>query len=213
MVKISVVIADDHTFTRRNFVKVIQTYYNQEIEIMLEADNGIDLLAQLKFYQPEIVLMDIQMPKMDGMEATLHLRDLYPKIKVIVRTEFDLEYNIIEMNKLGVKSFIGKSQPVEEVIKAIRIVKEGGHYFPEEVTKIWSNYLINLREMQGGVKLDEKELVLLKLFCQGMSSKEISEKLHKSPRTIDEHRSNLCKKFGVANKEQLIAFVSKNNIV
>jgi DNA-binding NarL/FixJ family response regulator len=213
MGKITVGIADDHAYTRKSFVKSIRHFHSNEIEVILEANNGSDLLAQLQLGQPEIILMDIRMPIMDGMEATLRVRDLYPKIHVIVHTQFDLEQNIIEMNKLGVKSFIRKSQPLEETIKAIQIVKEGGHYFPEEVSKIWSRYLLSLKEVQGNVKIDDKERELLKFLCRGMSSTEIGDAMHKSPRTIEEHSANLRKKFGVTNKEQLIALVSRNKIV
>jgi two-component system, NarL family, response regulator DegU len=213
MGKITVGIADDHAFTRKSFVKFVRLLHANEIDVVLEADNGRDLLTQLQSCQPEIILMDIRMPIMDGAEATLHVRDRYPKIHVIVRSGLDLEQNIIEMNKLGVKSFISKSEPVEEVIKAIQLVKQGGHYFPEEVEKIWSRYLLSLIEVQGNVKIDNKERELLKLICQGMSSREIGDAIHKSPRTIEEHSANLRKKFGVANKEQLIALVSRNKIV
>lgn len=211
--RITLGIADDHVHTRKNFVKVLRSHGANQLTVMVEADNGRDLLTQLKFYQPQIILMDIRMPVMDGIEATLHLRDLYPKIGVIVYTQFDTEHNIIEMNKLGVKSFIDKAQPLEEVIKAIQIVKQGGNYFPASVSAIWANYLRTLREIHKGISLDDREYELLKLLCQGLSSTQIATLMNKSPRTIEEHRTNLCKKFGVANKEQLIAFVSRNKII
>jgi two-component system, NarL family, response regulator DegU len=213
MGKITLGIADDHAHARKSFVKFIRSCYAQEIEVILEATNGSDLLTRLQFCQPEIILMDIQMPVMGGMEATLRVRDLYPTIKVIAFTQFDSENNIIEMNQLGVKSFLDKSVGLDEIIKAIRIVKDKGMYLPESVEKIWGNYLARLAKTRGDVKLDDNEREMLTMICQGMSSAEIGNAMHKSPRTIDEHRSNLCKKFGVANKEQLIALVSRNKIV
>ncbi len=213
MEKIQLGIAEDHYRYRKVFIKDLKTNYGNEIEVMLEAENGRDLLEQLKVYQPQIILMDIRMPVMDGMEAALLVRDLYPKIKVIVFTQFDFENNIIEMNQLGARSFIGKSQPREEMIKAIRIVHQGGSYMPEEIAKIWSDYLLLLRQRKGDVKIDDKERELLKMLCRGMSSTKIGEVVNKSPRTVEEHCANLRKKFNVANKEQLIALVSKNKIV
>jgi two-component system, NarL family, response regulator DegU len=213
MGKITLGIADDHDYIRNSFIKFIRSCYAHEIEVILEATNGSDLLTRLQFCKPEIILMDIQMPIMGGMEATLRVRDLYPTIKVIAFTQFDSESNIIEMNQLGVKSFLDKSVGMDEIIKAIRIVKDKGMYLPEAVEKIWGNYLVKLAKTRGNVKLDGKEREMLTMICQGMSSAEIGNAMHKSPRTVDEHRSNLCKKFGVANKEQLIALVSRDKII
>jgi two-component system, NarL family, response regulator DegU len=213
MEKICIGIAEDHHSSRKNFIEALKTFFSKEIEVVLEAKDGSDLLEQLKLNQPQIILMDVSMPVMGGLEATLHARDLYPQIKIIVYTQFDSDDNIIEMNKLGVKSFLDKAQSLDEVIKAIRIVNDGGFYFPEAIAKVWNNYIVQLHKTQGDVKLDSKERELLKLICQGKSSTEIGKALNKSPRTIEEHCANLRKKFGVTNKEQLIALVSRNKIV
>ncbi len=133
MERIQLGIAEDNHRYRKNFINELILNHSDEILITLEAVNGSDLLQKLKFCQPQIILMDIDMPVMDGIEATLHVRDLYPEIKVVVFTQFDIENNIIEMNLLGTKSFLGKSQSTEEIISAIKIVNSGGIYYPKEV--------------------------------------------------------------------------------
>jgi two-component system, NarL family, response regulator DegU len=213
MEKIQIGFAEDHVIFRTSTIRALKAAYENEVDVVLQANNGKHLLEQLKFHQPSIILMDISMPLMDGIEATLHVRDLYPKIKIIIYTQFDTEDNIIELNKLGVCSFLDKAQDVDELMKAIRIVKDGGIYFPEPISKIWNDYLSSLREVQSGIMLDDRERSLLKLICEGLSSTEIGKKLNKSARTIEEHRANLCKKFDVSNKEQLIAHVIRKKII
>ncbi|NOS55692.1 MAG: response regulator transcription factor [Cyclobacteriaceae bacterium] len=213
MKMIQIGIVDDHAIFRKTLVEALSSLCGSYLELVLEARDGIDLLNQLKDKRPQIILMDISMPNMGGIEATLRVRDLYPHIRVIVYTEFDLEDNIIEMHKLGVKSFLDKQQSIDEVVKAIQIVSEGGFYFPEPVAKIWENYIKQLHKQQGNIKLDKKELQLLKMICEGKSSIEIGNTLNKSPRTIEEHSANLRRKFNVANKEQLIVLAAKNNFI
>jgi len=213
MKTIQIGIVDDHAVFRKTLIEALSSLCGSDLEVVLEARDGIDLLNQLKDKRPQIILMDISMPNMGGIEATLRMRDLYPHIRVIVYTEFDLEDNIIEMHKLGVKSFLDKQQSIDEVVKAIQIVSEGGFYFPEPVAKVWESYINQLHRQQGDIKLDTKERELLKLICQGKSSTEIGKALNKSPRTIEEHSANLRKKFGVPNKEQLIVSALKNNFI
>ena len=158
--------------------------------------------------------MDIRMPVMDGFESTKIIREKYPTIKIIAFTTFDLENNIIEMSKLGVKSFLNKDR-CEDLARVVRIVHEGGVYFPDNVAEILQKHLVKTTEPNesAAVHLSESEKTLLKAICKGWSSSQIASVLHKSPRTIDEYRENLYLKFGVDCKEELIVHAVKFNLV
>ncbi|MCX8490187.1 MAG: response regulator transcription factor, partial [Cyclobacteriaceae bacterium] len=120
MSKIKIAIADDNKQFRNTIKALFKT--ERDLEIVLEADNGVQLLDQLKTEQPEIILMDIRMPKMNGIEASKKVLELYPKIKIITYSQYDYESNIVQMYIVGVKSFIGKEDRPEELLKAIRTV-------------------------------------------------------------------------------------------
>lgn len=211
MSKITIAIADDN----KQFKQAIKRLFRDEedFEIILEADNGIHLLEQLKREQPEIILMDIRMPGMDGIEASKKVKELYPKIKIVTFSQYDYESNIIQMYIIGVKSFIGKDDSPEELFKAIRTVHASGSYMTDLATEIIQrNLAYKAKESNNIHLLDEQERIFVKMIVEGLSSNQIALKINKSPRTVDKMREQLCNKFKVTHKEQLIALASKWNL-
>lgn len=208
-------IAEDHKHFRESIKRLIHT--EEDMQIILEAANGLDLLMKLQDVQPEIILMDIRMPEMNGIEAALVLRQRYPTIKVIAFSLYDQEANIIEMNIHGVKSFIGKEDDPEELFKAIRIVNSGGVYMTDRSAAIVQKYLSKSgNEAHSRFSLpeiSESERELIKDIVKGLSSTEIAKAIGKSHRTVEDMRGKIYRKFNVENKEQLIALVSKHNLV
>jgi two-component system response regulator DegU len=208
-------IAEDHNQFRKALKRLIHT--EKDIEVILEADNGQDLLAKLRDVQPDIVLMDIRMPLMNGIEASLILKERFPAIKIIAFSQYDQEENIIEMNIQGVKSFIGKEDHHEELFKAIRIVHSGGVYLTDRSAAIVQKYLSkNANVERFHIRLpaiSESERRLIKDIVNGLSSTEIAKTIGKSPRTVEDMREKIYHKFKVENKEQLIALVSRHNLV
>lgn len=208
-------IAEDNKHFRGAIKRLIHA--EKDMQIVLEAENGQDLLRKLKEVQPEIILMDIRMPEMDGIEASLVLRQRYPTIKIIAFSLYDQEANIIEMNIHGVKSFIGKEDNPEELFKAIRIVNSGGVYMTDRSATIVQKYLSrngNARHSQVNLpEISESEKKLIKDVVKGLSSTEIAKAIGKSHRTVEDMREKIYRKFNVENKEQLIALVSKHNLV
>ena len=211
MKKIKLAIAEDNEKFRNAIMRLI--HLENDLQVVLQAENGKGLLEQLKTITPDIILMDIRMPEMDGIEASIRVKELYPNIKIIAFSQYDQEANIVEMNIHGVKSFIGKEDDPEELFKAIRIVNDGGVYMTDRSAKIVQSYLSKIVAPQKyKLKITEQEKILIKDVASGLSSKQIGQKIGKSHRTVDDMREKLYQKYGVANKEQFIVRVTKLNL-
>lgn len=212
MRKIKIALADDNKQFRNSIKILFKT--ESDLEIIFEADNGVQLLEQLKTEQPEIILMDIRMPKMNGMETSKKVIELYPKIKIITFSQYDYESNIVQMYIIGVKSFIGKDDRPEELLKAIRTVYTSGSYMTDMATEIIKRNLAYKAKESNNIHLleNEQEKDFVKMIIKGLSSGKIASKINKSSRTVDDMRSRLYSKFGITCKEQLIALASKWNL-
>ena len=201
MTKIKIAIAEDHELSRNSLVNLLEK--EADLEIVLTAINGQDLLNQLETKLPDIILMDINMPTMNGIEASKIIRKKYSLIKIIAYTFFDQEKHIIEMNKVGVRSFVAKGS-VTELLKAIQMVHQGGFYLPNEIANTLQQFLCK-NEPTEIIELSDTEKILLEAVSKGWTSKQIAKVINKSPRTVDEYRDALCIKFNVENSQQLIA--------
>jgi two-component system, NarL family, response regulator NreC len=206
MPKIKVAIADDHE-QFRNSIKMALAM-EPAIEVILEAKNGRELIDQLPTYQPDIILMDIQMPVMDGIEATKAVMAAYPHLKIIALSLFDNELNIVKMNALGVKSFIAKEDALV-LPKAINIVHEGGVFLPNEVAAKLQTYLSTTVAKTLPVDFTDAELTLIRMIVQGKTSRQIGDKIYKSHRTVEDMREKLYIKLGIVTKQQLIILATK----
>ncbi|GHM99289.1 DNA-binding response regulator [Cytophagales bacterium WSM2-2] len=209
---IKVAIADDHQVFRRSLLVLLGR--EESIKVIAEATDGEELLQQLQTEIPDIILMDIRMPRLDGFETTKVIRDKYPNIKIIAFTTYEFETYVVEMNKLGVKSFLCKEK-CEDLARVIKIVHEGGVYFPDDVAEVLQRHLSDAvsATRSSAINLSEMEKTLLHAICKGWSSTQIASVLHKSPRTIEEYRENLYAKFEVDCKEELIVHAVKFNLV
>lgn len=206
MGKIKVAIAEDHVKFRTVFLKMMK--HEGDLDFIIVADNGADLIKQLEERRPDIILMDISMPVMDGVEASRAILKKSPGTKIIAFTTFEDEGLIIEMSKLGLKSFVGKNQ-AEEIPKAIRTVHDGGAFYPDKIARIINQYLIrSTNTPKLPFTLSEEELALIQNISLGHSSSEIAKSIKRSPRTVEKYRNQLYEKFGVSNKEQLIVKAS-----
>ena len=212
MSKIKIALVDDNKQFRNATKALFKT--ERDLEITLEAENGIQLLEHLKSEQPEIILMDIRMPKLNGIETSKKVIELYPQIKIITFSQYDYESNIVEMYIIGVKSFIGKDDRPEELIKAIRTVYTSGSYMTDMATEIIKRNLAYKAKESNNVHLlaNQQEKELVKMIIKGLSSVNIASKINKSPRTVEDMRKRLYLKFNINCKEQLIALASKWNL-
>lgn len=206
---ISVIIADDHIIFRKG----LRTILNEipEIKVVAEASNGQELLQILKTQQVDIILMDIKMPIMDGLEATEKITKKYPDIKVIALTMHEEIGYFNKMIDAGAIGFLLKKTNKDELEKAIKTVIEGDNYFSQEFITSINKHTMPKRV--SNINLSDRELEVLELICKGFSNIEISKQLGLSQRTIDSHRSRLFEKTGAKNAPNLVLFAIKNGLI
>ncbi len=205
--KIQVALVDDHQLFRSGINFIIDD--TEDIEVAFEASNGQEFLNFLKEFQPDLVLMDINMPVLDGVEATRRALEQFPDLKVLVLSMFGEVDYYNTMIDLGVKGFILKDIDNEELIDAIRKVYKGGSYFSQELLL----QLIKNKPSDEAVDLTKREKEVLELICLGFSNQEISEKLFISQRTVERHRSSLLFKTDSKNSVSLVVYAIKSGLV
>lgn len=213
---IRVMIADDHRLFRTGLVAVLKEM--KGIKVINEAENGKELLAKLIHERPDVILMDIKMPEMDGIEATEIVIAKYPDIKVIMLTMHDDEQFITHMVDLGAHGYLLKNSDVRELELAINKVMKQGYYFNDKVAEVLLTNLIGKKSKlmikeKHELSFSKREHEVLQLICEGFTNSEIAEKLFLSTRTVEGYRYKLCDKVGVKNTAGLVRFAIKNGLV
>jgi DNA-binding NarL/FixJ family response regulator len=211
--KPELIIVDDHLIFRQGLRSLITL---ENIAIVIgEASNGIEFLSLLSHQKPDLVLLDIDMPHMNGIEATEKAIEMIPDLKIIVFTMFSDEDYYYKMIELGVKGFIMKSGGINELEKAIRDVMMGESYFSNEILrKIINNISHNTaKKAIEKIHLSAREMEVLQHICQGLNNEEMAQKLFISTKTVKSHRANLLEKTNCKNTPRLIIFAVKNKLV
>jgi len=214
--KIKVILVDDHKLFRDGLKFVINQMDN--LEVIAEASNGNEFLDILEDKKPDLVLMDISMPELDGIQATQQAIAKYPRLKILVISMFCDEEYYYQMIQAGVMGFVLKDIGKDELENAIQAVLNGESYFSQ---KLLRDIIMNLNspsksaKVQNGpeASLTKRELEVLKYICEGLSNAQIAEKLFISIRTVEGHKSNLISKTGVKNTISLVMYALKNNLV
>jgi DNA-binding NarL/FixJ family response regulator len=214
--KASVAVVDDHVLLRNGLANLIRGL--DSYAVLFEADNGKDFIEQLKpLYLPDIVLMDINMPEMDGYETALWLKRNYPGIKVLALSMYDNENAVIRMMKNGARGYILKDIDPVEFRRALDSLLSKGYYYSELFTGKLIHSVNNVdgseQSMHSLTLLNDRELVFLKLACTEMTYKEIAEKMFLSARTIDGYRDALFEKLNVKSRVGLVTYAIRNGIV
>jgi two-component system, NarL family, invasion response regulator UvrY len=211
--KIQVAVADDHSLLRQALAKLINSFEN--FSVLFEANNGNEIKLKLsKHIIPDIVLLDVNMPDMDGYETAQWLHNNYPQVKVLALSMFSDENIIIRMLKLGAKGYILKNAEPEELKEALNSVLEKDFYLSEYISgKIVSGLNKDLDRPDGRVSLTEKEKELLRWICSEMTYKDIAAKMFVSPRTLDDYRNNLFEKLKVKTRVGLVLYAIRNHLV
>ncbi|MCP9763541.1 response regulator transcription factor [Lacihabitans soyangensis] len=218
MKTIKIAIADDQVLFRKGMVNIINGF--EGMEVIMEAANGRELLEKLENSEtrPEIVILDLSMPEINGMEATKVIHEKYGDIKIIILSVYSEDRFVTHLMELGINAYLFKNVEPFEVEKAILAVLEKDFYFNEA-------FLLAMRKRMTGKKprlliqdnipslLTQRELEVLDLICKQFTAQEIGEKLFISTRTVDGHRNNLLEKTGMKNTAGLVVFSIKNNLI
>ncbi len=214
MGSVKICVVDDHEIFRDGLKFILSQVLNYQI--VGEAGNGKEFLNLLTHMQPDVVLMDISMPEMDGIDASEQALKKCPGIKIIALSSYGDDLYYYKMVKAGVMGFVQKKSGKDELEKAINTVMNGENYFPPQLLQ-----KIIIKLGQSGpdslanpeLTLSRREKEVLKFICQGYNNNEISEMLFISPKTVDNHRTNLLSKTSSRNSANLVMFAIKHNLI
>jgi two-component system response regulator NreC len=211
--RIRVLIADDHTIVRSGLRLLLEA--EPDIDVVGEALEGREALNLVEKHLPDVVLMDIAMPGMDGLEATRLIKDSWPQVKVLVLTMHRSDEYFFEMLKAGASGYILKGAETSDLIHAVRVVGRGEVFlYPTMAQKLVEDYLNFIQWGEGtGSPLSLREKEILRLLSEGCSTKEIAEKLVISPSTVHSHRSNLMTKLGLNSRRELIQYARQRGLI
>ncbi len=211
-------IADDHELFRKGFISMLMMH--PQYKFVLEAGNGQELLDKLEEVTPDIIFMDLQMPIMDGIQATELALERYPNIKIIVVSMFNEDRFVIHMLEKGVQGYLLKDSSPDEVEKAIQRVSEEGFYYNDFVSKAMHRKMAHRVPNKHpffpnacNITLSPREQEVLQLICDGLSTVEIGEKLFISVRTVEGHRLRVLEKTGTKSTPAAVSYAYKNHLI
>lgn len=215
MGKNRVLIVDDHALVREGIIAFLRFY--DDIEIVGEASNGLEAISRAEKLRPDIILMDIAMPELGGIEATLEIKKRMPDIKILILTQYDDKEYVSRLLKAGVSGYILKHAVGTDLISAIRAVAKGESYIYSSIaSKVISGYLGKgdaLAVEDTYEKLTDREKQVLKLIAEGHSHKEIANLLNISVKTVIAHQTNISEKLDLHSRASLIKFAISKGII
>lgn len=208
--EISLALVDDHEMFRSGIKLILSE--NRNWKITIEAVNGLDFLNKLKTTVPDIVLLDISMPELDGYQTTIEALKDYPDLKIIVLSMLNEEEYYYKMIEAGVKGFVLKNSGVEELKRAIEEVAIGNNYFAQDLLRkiVFS---INNKTIETKLKLSEKEKQILYLISRGLTNKEISDEIFLSVKSVEKYRTSLLLKTNTKNSAHLVMYSIQNKLL
>ena len=213
--KSKIILVDDHTLLRDALSNLINSF--EEFSVINSLNNGTELIRALsEGYRPDLILLDLNMPVLDGFETAKWLSANYPEIKILILTMYDSEIALIRLLKVGVKGFLKKDTHPNELRNALNAVSENGYYYAQDTTGKLANLFQKNSDSQNFIEkamLSESELEFLRLASTDLTYKEIAAQLNLSPRAIDGYRDSLFEKLDVKSRVGLAIYAVKNGIV
>ena len=218
MGKINVLLADDHVLVRNGIKSMLES--EADISVVGEASDGAEAVESVKKLKPDIVILDIRMPRMTGLEAAAKLRQAVPAVKSVILSMHDSEEYVIEALNAGAFGYLLKDTDKFEFIKALKQISAGTKYFSGAVSNVLANRLLNTRPAPATgttqpdpYHLTRREKEILRLVVDGKQNKEIAESMGKSVRTVETHRFNIMKKMNVNNAVDMINKSLRENLL
>ncbi|MEW6046079.1 MAG: response regulator transcription factor [Bacillota bacterium] len=210
--RIRVVVADDHTIVREGLVMILRSA--PDIDVVGEASDAEQAIAMVEKLQPHVVLMDISMPGISGLEAIRHIRRNFPQVKVIALTIHETEDYIVHALRAGVHGYLVKRAAAQELLSAIRAVIRGESYLHPAIVKVVLNdYLQRLEHGQEEPVLTEREREIVRLIAEGYKNREIAQRLNISLKTVETHRANIMQKLNISDRVQLVRFAIRTRLI
>ena len=216
MKKINIVLADDHRLVRKGIRAMLET--EAEISVVGEAGDGLEALEAAKALRPDILVLDIRMPFMTGLEAAAKLYQYAPQTKAVILSMHDSEDYVLQALDSGVYGYLLKDTDKDEFVKALKQIYGGNKYFSGGVSNVLANRLFNSKTVSKPAQKDKynlskREKEILRMVIDGKQNKEIADTLEKSVRTVETHRFNIMKKIGVNNAIDMVNKTVKENLV
>lgn len=214
MNKITVLVAEDHTIVRKGICSLIDG--KADIVVVGEAEDGRDAITKTEALKPDVVLMDITMPHLNGLEATRQIKKLFPQVKILALTMYNNEEYILQILQAGASGYVIKQAAPAELISAIHAVYQGDSYLSPSISKtIIDEYLRHNTPTASAEheKLTEREREVLQLIAEGYSNREIADKLQVSIKTVGVHRTNLMEKLEIHNVTDLVKYALRKGII
>jgi DNA-binding NarL/FixJ family response regulator len=214
---ISVLIADDHALVRRGLVHILSLY--PEFKVVADVENGREAITSVNTLSPDIVIMDLNMPEINGIEATRQIKKDNPKTKIIVVSAYDEVSYVLQVHHCGANAYMLKSAPPDELRKAMNSVMDSPHFYcphipDEQLQKLIRNFVTDVQSTQSLIdRLTTREREILQYIALAKSHHEIADILHISVRTVDTHHNNILNKLGLHDSVSLVTFAIKNGII
>jgi len=211
MKEIHILLVDDHQLFLEGIKTMLDGY--QEFKVIADANDGEEVFAKLKLYYIDIIILDIQMPRMNGMKTAEILKEKYPEIKILTLSMHNEKAFIEKMFFSGVDGYLLKNTTKEELVNAIRTICNGGKYFsPDIMSSILHPTVLSRNGSFAHPELSKREIEILALIARELSNPQIAEQLHLSIQTINTHRKNLLRKLNVKNTAGLVKYALNNNL-
>ncbi len=212
MESIRVMVVDDHTMVRESLATALST--SPDIEVVGTAGSGREALEKAKALHPEVILMDIKMPKMDGIKACRLIKSALPEVNVVILTVMDDEASVIEAVSAGASGYVLKSMPVAELVKAVKLAKNGKSMLhPEAALKLIRQFRKLIDDEAAKYSLTARELEVLQLLAYGYTNKKIAEKMFISEQTVKSHVIHIFQKLGAADRTEAVAIALRKGLV
>ena len=210
--KVRLLIADDHEIVRKGLRVLLET--STEVEVVGEAMYGREALSKAAQYRPDLILLDLVMPGKDGLEVIKEIKNNFPSVKILVLTSYSEEEKLAQALKEGALGYLLKDSSPEELLEAIKEVSQGKtHLSPELAFRVVRLMTGKTTPLSNSEFLTKRELEVLNLLAQGLSDREIAQRLFISPRTVGTHVSNILTKLGVKNRTQAVLLAQEKGLV